>query len=113
MTDETLFDHALDLSRRGQDQSAGRILTRLAEAGDAEAAARLGELYEYGYLNLKDPRPLSRHWYRLAAEGGSLRGAFQHAGELDDPDNGTSEESKRWYEVARKGLEAKAARDGF
>ena len=102
MTDETLFDHALDLSRRGQDQSAGRILTRLAEAGDAEAAVHLGKLFGLSFLPSNIPRQSARAWYRRAAKGGNLRGTLEYAGELDDPDEGDPEEAKRWYAVARK-----------
>ncbi|MDH3920194.1 MAG: sel1 repeat family protein [Rhodospirillales bacterium] len=106
MSNEKLLAHALDLSRRGHDESAGRILTRLAEAGDAEAAAHLGELFEHG--SLECPETAAR-WYKLAAEGGSPRGAMRHALELDDPQEGDSEAAKPWYEAARKGLEQEAA----
>ncbi len=71
MSNEKLPSHALDLSRRGHDEAAGRILTRLAEAGDADAAAHLGKLYDHGYLKCRDPAETVIRWYKRTVEGGS------------------------------------------
>jgi TPR repeat protein len=113
MSDEKLLAHALDLSRRGHDEAAGRILTRLAEAGDAEAAVHLGELYTIGYLDCDEPQKIAIRWFEQAARGGNPRGALRYALELDDPEEGDPEAAKPWYDAARKGLErAAAAGDG-
>ena len=109
MSNEQLLAHALDLSRRGHDKAAGRILMRLAEAGDAEAAARLGELYNIGYLECDDPQEMSIRLFEQAARDGSPRGALRYALELDDPEAGDPEAARPWYEAARKGLEKAAA----
>ena len=109
MSGEKLLSHALDLSRRGHDEAAGRILTRLAEAGDAEAAAHLGKLYEYGYLECRDPAETVIRWYKRAAEAGSFRGALFYALEMDYREDGDPKGAKRWYEIARTGLEGEAA----
>lgn len=106
MSDKTRLAHALDLSRRGHDEAAGRMLTRLAEAGNAEAAAHLGELVStYGYPGCDEPQKMAFRWFKQAAEGGSARGALRYACELDDPDEGDPEVAKTWYEAARKTLE--------
>ncbi len=113
MSHEKLVAHALGLSRRGHDRAAGRMLTRLAEAGDAEAAAHLGNHFEYGYIECPDPAAPAKQWYKQAAEAGSFFGALFYALELDDPEQGDPGAAKPWYDAARNGLEqAAAAGDG-
>ena len=77
--------------------------------GDAEAAAHIGKLYEYGDLECPDPVATSARWYKRAAEGGSFRGALLYALELEYREDGDPEGAKPWYEVARAGIERQAA----
>jgi TPR repeat protein len=109
MSEETLLAHALDLSRRGHDEAAGRMLTRLAEAGNAEAAAHLGELVSScGYLDCDEPQQMAVRWFEQAARAGNPRGALRYALELDDPGSGDPDAATPWYDAARKGLEQAA-----
>lgn len=99
MPSNDLLSHALDLSCRGQDKTAGRILHRLVEGGDAEAAVHLGWLVEAG-----DPEAALR-LYEKAAHGGSLFGALRYAIELECADEPEMANAHRWYAVALKGFE--------
>lgn len=105
MPDRNLLAHARDLARRGQAPAAARILLRLAEAGDAEAAADLGRLYDRGEGVEGD----AAAWYAKAAKAGSARSALFHAMELDVGDDRDPAASARWLTVAREGLESAAA----
>lgn len=99
MSSNDLLSHALDLSRRGQDMTAGRVLRRLVESDNAEAAAHLGWLVEAG-----DPEEALR-LYEKAAHGGSLFGALRYAIELECGDKPDLTNARRWYAIALEGFE--------
>lgn len=109
MTETDLLAHAIDLERRGQGKAAARIFGRLAEAGNAEAAAYLGNSINWrGDPEIAGVPADAAYWYKRAAKGGSFRGALFYALELDDPEDGDIAEAARWYEIARPELEREA-----
>lgn len=96
--------HALDLSSRGRHAATARILSRMADAGNAEAAAHLGWLIEvYGSFDATDVS--ASEWYEKAATGGSPLGAIRHAMELLHNEDPEPEEAARWLERGLSGLE--------
>ena len=66
----------------GQFEEAHRAWAPLAEAGDPEAQAGLGLLYDLGSGAPKDPA-MAYAWYRRAAEAGLARAQFNVAVMLD------------------------------
>lgn len=109
MAETDLLAHAIDLERRGQGKAAARIFGRLAEAGNAEAAAYLGNSINWrGDPEIDGVPADAAYWYKKAAKGGSFRGALFYALELDDPEDGDLAEATRWYEIARPELEREA-----
>ena len=64
---------------RGDYGAAAPSLRRLAEAGDGEAQAAMGWMYEKG-LGVKADGNAALEWRRRAAESGSARGQYAYAG---------------------------------
>jgi len=62
--------------RRGDYQTAARLLTPLAQRGDAQAQALLGFMYEYG-RGVPQDFVIAAHWYRCAAEQGQPSAQYQ------------------------------------
>ena len=60
----------------GDYETAIGLLTPLADAGDAEAQARLGLIYENGHGVAADPAAAAE-WYRLAAEQGDTASQYR------------------------------------
>jgi TPR repeat protein len=90
---------------RGDHAAAAAAWRPLAEAGQAEAQARLGFLYEKGRGVAQDPGRAAR-WYRAAAEQGHATGQYS-LGRLYELGHGVARDAAlalAWYrEAARQG----------
>ncbi|MDQ0503321.1 tetratricopeptide repeat protein [Xanthobacter agilis] len=94
------------LYAKGDYMAAARLLTRLAEAGDARAQAMLGLLYEYGH-GVPQDFAVAAWWYGCAAERGDANGQYL-LGRLYDKGRGVPQD----VVLAQKWLILAAARSG-
>lgn len=86
-----------------------RIAASLAQRGDAQAAAYLGEWINYwGDPKLPGVSGDAAYWYGKSAAGGSARGAMLYAAELDNEELGDPDKAARWYEIAWPALKREA-----
>ena len=69
-----------------EDTPGGHCLADRAEAGDNDAALRLGDFYRElpGILPLIDRKGHELHWYRLAGDRGSALGGWRAALLIDN-----------------------------
>jgi len=93
---------------RGDPAAAAAAWRPLAEAGQAEAQARLGFLYEKGRGVARDPGQAAR-WYRAAAEQGHAGGQYG-LGRLYELGHGVRRDAAQalaWYRAAARQGHAK------
>ena len=86
-------------AKRGDD--ALKLLTPAAEAGDAEAAAFLGNLYLYG-TGVREDLAAARKWLEVAARGGQVE-ALYNLGAIYDKALGVPRDPKeaiKWFTLA-------------
>lgn len=67
-----------DMSDDSEEATVVRIRHR-ANRGDPNACFNLGGIYDSGLYSVKEDQTQARHWYRLAAVGGEVRGAHNLA----------------------------------
>lgn len=93
---------------RGDHAAAAAAWRPLAEAGEPEAQARLGFLYEKGRGVAQDAGQAAR-WYRAAAEQGHLGGQYS-LGRLYELGHGVTRDAAQalhWYRAAARQGHAK------
>jgi TPR repeat protein len=94
-------DEGLSAARAGDYATAFRLLTPLAESGDADAEFWLGVLHENGQGVAKDGAQAAQ-WYRLAADKGLLA-AQNNLGGLYAAGNGVPHDHAaafKWWSLA-------------
>ncbi len=97
------------LIAEGRLSDALKVLTPLAEHGNARAAKFLGAAYERGQGVAPDLAEAS-HWYQIAAEAGEVD-ALYNLGALHEHANGSSrdaQEALRWFRRAADQRDAQA-----
>lgn len=93
-----------DAFERGDPQLALAIFKNLAEAGDSNMQAMVGQIYDFGQGVPQDDAEALK-WYLRAAEAGNPKGQYQ-AGVLYFRSQGVPQnlvESYRWLTVAAEG----------
>jgi uncharacterized protein len=88
---------AMTLVRQGKFDEARALLLAAAEAGEAEAQALLGQVYQAGW-GVDVDYAKAFHWWSLAAAGGSTDGQWG-LGLLYDEGNGVAEDSAKAVEL--------------
>jgi TPR repeat protein len=61
------YDNAIELTKRGEYQSALEILKRLADNGNADAQYRVGQMYNFGYGTKVDTEK-AKYYYQLVID---------------------------------------------
>ena len=98
------FRAGVEAADRGDHAAAAEHWRRAARMDHADAAFRLGVLFDEGLGVEQDDRRALR-WYRRAAQGGDQRAQF-NLGRLYARGQGVTEdeaEAARWYERAARG----------
>lgn len=102
---ENLFDAGVEAASGGNHREAADRWRQAAALGHADAAFRLGALYEEG-RGVEQDHERAVHWYRRAAQNGNESARF-NLGHMYAKGQGVEKNAAtaaRWYE--------KAARDG-
>lgn len=63
------LEQATQAYQRGDHARAYKLMRPLAERGEPEAMARLGDMYVFGHGVAEDPRQAARWWRRAAEKG--------------------------------------------
>jgi TPR repeat protein len=96
------LEQATQAYQRGDYASAYKLMRPLAERGDPEAIARLGDMYAFGRGVGEDPRQAER-WWRSAAEKGVTAAMANLATLYARGLGGLSQdwkEAARWFHMA-------------
>ena len=93
------YDNAIELTKRGEYQSALEILKRLADNGNADAQYRVGQMYDFGYGTKVDYEK-AKYYYQLVIDKYYFPGAyFNLACIYLENDNNTNKALELLYKI--------------